>query len=287
MTGGARELAQDGYAALEAKDWPEAGRLLAQAAPEAPQQAQAVLWFDAALAYKFARDWPRAYELGKRAAALSPRGEHDPAFWNLGIAATVLRDWATARDAWDGFGVGLPPGEGEIVEDLGPTCVRIQTAAGEEVVWANRLCPTRARVTNVPFHPSRRFGEVVLHDGVPNGERVFDGRTFPVFDEIMLYAPSDTPTLSVLISSGEPSDTQALAASFTDRDFGAEAASSRVNLCKCCSEGTVEQVRSFGAGSQRMLLAAPQDAAREVLDLWQAARPDARSWSNLHLLDAE
>lgn len=280
-------LVRDGYAAWEAEDWPAAGRLLEQAAPgETDRRKQAVLWFDAALAFKFARDWPKAYELGKHAAALVPRDEQDPAYWNLGIAATVLKDWPTARDAWAGYGVQLPPGEGEILANLGPTCVRIQTDEGEEVVWARRLCPTRAKVISVPFHPSRRYGEVVLHDGAPNGERVFQEARYPVFDEIMLFAPSDTPTLSVLVTAADVADTEALADLFAERDFGSEVMSSRSMLCKCCSEGTVTQQRTFEAGSQQVLLGAPEDAARGLLDVWQAAGPDARSWSNLHVMQA-
>jgi hypothetical protein len=281
------QLVRDGYAAWEAEDWTTAGRLLEQAAPEVTdRRQQAVLWFDAALAFKSARDWPKAYELGKHAAALVPRGEQDPAYWNLGIAATVLADWATARDAWAGYGVQLPPGEGEIRADLGPTCVRIQTDEGQEVVWARRLCPTRARVISVPFHPSRRFGEVVLHDGVPNGERVVQEARYPVFDEIMLFAPSGTPTLSVLITAAGAADTEALAELFAERDFGSEVMSSRSVLCKCCSEGTVNQQRAVEAGSRQVLLGAPEDAAHELLDAWQAAGPDARSWSNLHVMRA-
>src|SRR5688572_22354588 len=101
-------LVREGYEAWEAERWKEAGSLLAQAAPvETDQRQAAILWFDAALAYKFARDWQKAYELGKEAASRAPREVQNPAFWNLGIAATVLKDWATARDAWDGYGVGL------------------------------------------------------------------------------------------------------------------------------------------------------------------------------------
>lgn len=283
--GGVGGLVEAGYAAWEAEDWPTAGRLLAQAAEEADQHRQAELWFDAALACKFARDWPKAHEFGRHAVALASRGEQDPAFWNLGIAATALRDWPTARDAWAGYGVELPPGEGEIVEDLGPTCVRIETGGGQEVVWARRLCPTRARVISVPFHASRRFGEIVLHDGVPNGERVVQGTRFPVFDEIMLFTVSDMPTLSARVTSGEVADTEALADLFADQEFGAEVMSSRSVLCKCCSEGTVTQEPTVEAGSQWVLLGAPEDAARGLLEAWRSAAPHARSWSGLHVVE--
>src|SRR5688572_24601364 len=110
---------------------------------------------------------------------------------------TVRRDWQVARDAWSGYGINLPPGEGEIDDDFGVACIRIRGQQETEVIWAQRICPTRARVYSVPFDPSRRFGEIVLHDGAPNGERFTDGHRTPVFDEIMLFTPSEIQTLSV------------------------------------------------------------------------------------------
>ena len=81
----------------------------------------------AALAHKFLRNWVKAYELAREAAARAPRGEGDPVYWNLGIAATIQRDRTTARDAWAGFGIDLPEGEGEIVGRFGNACVRFDT----------------------------------------------------------------------------------------------------------------------------------------------------------------
>ncbi|GAA1371771.1 tetratricopeptide repeat protein [Catellatospora chokoriensis] len=272
-----------GYAAFEAEDWPLAGQRLAEAAATLPKgRAKRTMWFDAALAYKFARDWPRAYEHGLTAASLVKRGKQEPAFWNLGIAATMLREWDTARDAWAGYGLQLPPGTGEIAEELGPTCVRIETDAGQEVVWAVRVCPTRARIVNVPFHPSRRFGEVVLHDGVPNGERVANGRTVPVFDEIALFTPSDLATLTVDADAPEQADIKALAELFADERYGVELPSTRRDLCACCSGSTVRQDQVIPVGRQQVLLAAPLEHARKLLDRWRAERPGERSWENLH-----
>ncbi len=278
-----RALVRQAYQAWEADDWPKAGELLETAArehPDAPGSPN--LWFDAALAYKFLRDWPKAFELGKEAAARSPRGHDDPAFWNLGIAATVLRDWATARDSWAGYGIDLPPGDGEIVADFGLTPVRISTPDGQEVVWAHRLCPARARVVSVPFDPARRFGEVVLHDGAPNGERVVDGRTYAVFDEIQLFEESDLATLSVTVTASSADDVDALLSTFQERELGAELLGSGELLCKCCSESRRELRRAVDAGRQTVLLAAPGDEAGCLLDGWRAERPDTRAWENLH-----
>lgn len=277
-------LLSRGYEAFDAEDWALAGDLLAQAAPRLPHDERGnATWFDAALAYKFARDWPRAYTVGKQAAALVERGREEPAFWNLAIAATALRDWDTARDSWAGYGIPIPPGDGEIIADFGVTCVRITTELGKEVVWARRLCPTRARVASVPFHPGRRFGEVILHDGAPTGEREVSGGTVPVFDEISVFAESPLPTLSVTVDAAAPADLDALADLFWAEDLGVEPLGSGVNLCACCSEGTVRSPGAALSGRQTVLLGAPDAKAREILDRWVAAAATERSWENLHL----
>ncbi len=279
-----RSLVKRAYQAFEAEDWDSAADLLEAAAREHPDGPDgAALWFDAALVQKFRRDWPQAYALGKEAAARARRGQEDPAFWNLGIAATILRDWATARDAWNGYGVELPDGDGEIVEDFGMTAIRIATPDGQEVVWAERLCPARARVLSVPFDPARRFGEVVVHDGAPNGERVVDGRRYPVFDELARFEESDLATLSVTVTAAAPDDVDALLSAFQERDLGAEVLGSGVLLCKCCSQSSHPVQRSLPeAGPQTVLLAAPADEASGLLDAWRAAGTNGRAWENLH-----
>jgi tetratricopeptide (TPR) repeat protein len=141
----ARELIEQARASWQAEEWLRSAELYERVlAHFSDLEVSAVWWYDAALAHKFLRNWAKAYELGRAAAARSPRGEGDPAYWNLGIAATIQRDWATARDAWAGFGIELPDGEEEIEADLGYACVRLDTGE-REVVWIERLCPTRGR----------------------------------------------------------------------------------------------------------------------------------------------
>lgn len=178
----------------------------------------------------------------------------------------------------------LPAGEGEIDEDLGPTCVRLNTLDSQEVVWAIRLCPARARVISVPLDPGRRFGEVVLHDGVPNGERRTGWGTVAVFDEIELFAPSAVATLTAEVDAHAEADVQALLDSFEEAKWGIETPSDFELLCKCCSEGRVDQERTVNAGSQLVRIAAPRDQARALLESWQAEDPQARSWSDLQTL---
>jgi hypothetical protein len=281
----AKQLIEHARAAWDAEEWQRAADLYEQVLAHYPDlEASAVWWYDAALGHKFLGNWEKAYELGVQAAARSPRGEGDPAFWNLGIAATIRRDWATARDAWAGFGIDLPDGEGEIAGRFGNACVRLDTDGEREVVWMERLCPTRGRVLNVPVTGGRRYGEIVVHDGEPKGERVVAGTTYPVFDEILLFEPSDLPTLSVTVAAAEQADLEALLQLFTDHDFGAEPESSLVVHCACCSEGTLHKERSVHAGAQRVSLAAPEDDARRLLDRWAGDTAIGRSWSGLEVV---
>ncbi|MFD8303935.1 tetratricopeptide repeat protein [Streptomyces sp. NPDC059690] len=278
----ARRLIDEAREAWEAEEWLRAADLYERVLEHFPDEGPSpVWWYDAALAHKFLRNWEKAYELGREAAARAPRGEGDPAYWNLGIAATIRRDWATAREAWTGFGIDLPDGDGEIMGSFGHACVRLDTDGRREVVWIERLCPTRGRVVNVPVTEGRRYGEIVVHDGEPKGERILDGVTFPVFDELLLFEASELPTLEVTVAAGEADDLRALLELFGDHGYGAEPASSVRMLCACCSEGTHQQDRSVPAGAQTVSLAAPEEDARQLLARWAQGATAGRSWSGL------
>ncbi|MFE9623435.1 tol-pal system YbgF family protein [Streptomyces sp. NPDC006527] len=281
----AEQVIKQAYEAWDAEEWLRAADLFGRVLAHFPDgERSAGWWYDAALAHKFLRNWGKAYELGLEAAARSPRGEGDPAFWNLGVAATVLREWATARDAWTGFGIQLPEGDGEIDGRFGQACVRLDTAGEREVVWIERLCPTRGRVVNVPVTAGRRYGEIVVHDGEPKGERIVEGRRYPVFDELLLFEASALPTLEVTVSAGTPDDLDALLGLFTEHGYGAEPASGLELLCACCSEGTHEQHRGSRAGAQPVSLAAPEEEARRLLERWAGETVIGRSWSGLEIV---
>ncbi|MGY0023635.1 tetratricopeptide repeat protein [Streptomyces sp. cg35] len=278
----ARQLLAQAREAWDEEEWARSAELYERVLAHFPDEGpSAEWWYDAALAHKFLRDWDTAYALGKEAAARAERGTNDPAFWNLGIAATILRDWTTARDAWEGFGIPIPDGDGPIETDFGHVGVRLDTADGQEVVWARRLCPTRARVLNVPVSAGRRFGEIVVHDGEPRGERIVDGNRYPVFDELLLFEPSPLPTWEATVGAGEPADLEELLELFQERDFGAEPADAVELLCTCCSEGSREQRRRVHAGSQRVTFAAPEQDVRELLDTWCGRTLLGRTWSGL------
>jgi hypothetical protein len=149
-----------------------------------------------------------------------------------------------------------------------------------EVVWGHRLCPARIRVISVPTVLGRRFGEIVLHDGVPHGERVSGGRTYPVFDELMLWRPSHLPSLTVQVEAPTEQDLDALTDAFDDAGFGAEPQSHSRAICRSCSEGSVHHAAHAAEESQTVWLAAPESDAVRLLTAWSAATP-TRHWTAL------
>ncbi|NEC18616.1 hypothetical protein G3I50_10160, partial [Streptomyces parvus] len=196
--------------------------------------------------------------------------------------------------------------------ELGSAAVRLSPEGEAEVVWGRRLDPARIEVLSIPLPSSgRRWGEVVLHDGVPNGERVTAaGPAYPVFDEIELWAPSPVPTWVVLLEAATEEDRDALEKLASDAGFAAEDWSSSVRLlCRACSESRMESDegdgehldphdhsepghpgplghRTAGAGDlwvpeRECGLAAPAGLVRGLLDGWVADSPDSREWRDL------
>ena len=290
-------VSERAYQAWDQEDWATAGLLLEEAAEAAAgavdptgaaAEVAAVLWFDAALAYKFLRDWPRAFELGKKAAAQVERGTGEPAWWNLGIAATALGKWPDAREAWVAFGLDIPPvefaGDAEVLVNYGLTPIRLDPDGVGEVVWAHRICPTRAVIKSIPMASRRRHGDVILHDGAPHGERVAGGRSYPVFDEIQVLESSGMLTWTVELSS-DVAGCDRLDAMLTEYGCGIEAGSNMKPLCACCSGGSVEQHIEVAHDIRRQVywLAGPEEAVRSVLPQWQEEAAAVRKYANLKL----
>ena len=214
----------------------DAGALLVRAADLEPWLSDS--WFNLALLHKFRRDWEQARAAGLRAVALLDRNPGAPDWWNLGIAATALQDWALARRCWQAYGLRLAPGEGPVSLDYGTTPVRLSPEGESEVVWGRRLDPARVEVLSIPLPSSgRRWGEVVLHDGSPHGERVAGGVPYPVFDEIELWAPSPVPTYVVLLQAETEADRDAL-----ERLVSEAGTRPRTGPPRCgCSAGTARR----------------------------------------------
>ncbi len=274
-------------------------------------------WFNLALLHKFRHDWEQARAAGLRAVALLDREAGAPDWWNVGIAATALQDWPLARRAWQAYGLKVPGPARRRERRTGRHGARQRRraalAGGEaEVVWGRRLDPARLEVLSIPLPSSgRRWGEVVLHDGVPHGERVTAaGPSYPVFDEIELWAPSPVPTWVVLLEAASEADRDALEQLASDAGFAAEDWSSSVRLlCRTCSEsempsdeGDGEHLdphdhsepghpgplghRTAGSGSlwvpeRECGIAAPAGLVRGLLDGWVADSPDTREWRDL------
>ncbi|MEU4171134.1 hypothetical protein AB0F46_30170 [Streptomyces sp. NPDC026665] len=290
----------------------DAGALLTRAADLEPWLSES--WFNLALLHKFRHDWEQARAAGLRAVALLDRETGAPDWWNVGIAATALQDWPLARRSWQAYGLRVPGGaavSGEPVGmDLGSAAVRLSPEGEAEVVWGRRLDPARVEVLSIPLPSSgRRWGEVVLHDGVPHGERTTAaGHAYPVFDEIELWAPSPVPTWVVLLEAATEEDRDALERLAADAGFAAEDWSSSVRLlCRMCSESRMPSDEGdeehldphdhsepghpgpLGHRTDGQLwvperecgLAAPASLVRGLLDGWVADSPDSRDWRDL------
>ena len=120
----------------------------------------------------------------------------------------------------------------------------------------------------------------MVHDGEPKGDRVVGERTYRVFDELEPFEPSQIPTLTVTVTVTDPADLQALRDLFDADGFGFEPLATGQVLCRCCSEGSVVTERAVLGGAQRCLVAAPRQAAQQILNTWQA--PGTRTWADLH-----
>lgn len=272
------------YAAWDDEDFDTAADALTKIV-EMPGGDQRQYWFDLALAHKFRRDWSAARAAGLAAVDRGVEPQGDPTWWNLGIAATALRDWALARRAWRGYGIDLDGDDGPIEADLGLTPVRILGRNSAEVVWARRLCPARAQLVSVPLPESgRRWGETVLHDGAPNGSREWNGQQVPVFDEIQLFEPSDTPTFTVHVDAGTD-DVEALIDRFVHAGWGVEDMADVRLLCASCSEGHVEPGHDHERGESGLLLiAAPAGEVTSTLADWRAVDPGNRRHGDAELV---
>jgi hypothetical protein len=237
------------------------------------------LWFDYGLACKRACDWKTCIDANLKALELKS-APGDPAWWNLGIAATAVRDWDLARRAWRGYGLEIEGESGPIECDYHVTPVRLPRG---EIVWGPRIDPARAVVRNIPLAGSEyRWGDIVLLDGAPNGEREVNGIRHAVFDVLERWSSSEIPTLTCTVRCRADSDAEALFAVFDNRGFSAEDWTTNVrSLCKGCSEGLPPPHAHsplVNEGDRHFGLACPMGLARELLADWKAVSPSRRQF---------
>jgi hypothetical protein len=246
------------------------------AAAQAPEWSAPI--YNLGLLYKYEGRWRESLTYNQQAVQLA--SDDQAGWWNLGIAATALGDWAEARRAWTACGMDVPAGEGPPEFHWGHTPVRLDPSGEAEVVWARRLDPARARIVSVPL-PSSRFhwGDVVLTDGAPDGQRIANGRTYSVFNALALLVPSGFRTFVIELATTQPDALAAFETCATELGAAAEDWGSFTSiLCAECSRGTPHEHPEGTATPAHPhwgLAARNHDHASEIVEAWLANTPGA------------
>ena len=234
------------------------------------EEAAAIEAYNLGLAAKYEGDWQESFRQNKRADQLRPGDE--ATLWNLGIAATVVGDWEEARRAWVGCGIKVDDGPGEVIAACGRACVRLNPAGSAEVVWGDRVDPARIRVLNVPLASSdRRYGDVVINDGAPEGTRVSNGEEYPVFDELAMWKMSAHSTYEVELVAPSESAMERLEDMCREKDMWVEDWGTVRSLCAECSRGNPGEhdCTSLPIGKSKFGFAAKSEVGlRELLGEW-------------------
>ena len=269
-----RGLQQRARAAYDAGQLQEARQLYARLVELRPDGD--AFHFRLALVHKYLREWPASLAHNLRALDLS--GEHDEgSSWNAGIAATALGDWTQARRQWTACGIDLDPGDGPIEENFGPIGLRLNPWSGSETVFARRIDPARARISNVPLPWSgHRYGDVVLHDGAQVGERRYFEHHVPVFNELQRLEPSPFTTFTAFVTCDSDDELEALSQLTAPGVALAEDWTAGLrNKCLRCTYGIPHQHQRHAAGAddwnpdRTLGIAAENEASvRALLDAW-------------------
>ncbi len=193
--------------------------------------------YDLGLVDKYSLHWKRSLKHSLKAIEIDPKAEG--ALWNAGIAATALEDWKTARRVWKMCGINLPKGRGDPAGRFGSAVVRLNPKSEAETVWVIRVCPVRAMIVNIPLPESGyRLGDIVLHDGAPQGQRESDGKSYPVFNVLERVHRSLFRTYAVELNAPTPEDIESLASIAANLKFRVEDWSHSIKaICFKCSFG--------------------------------------------------
>lgn len=164
---------------------------------------------------KYQRDWHASRHHALRALALHAEttepADAVAAQWNAAIAATALGDHADARRHWSACGIEMPEGDVAIERPFGVAALRLEAWGRGDVVFARRLDPVRACLIDVPPPDSgHRYGDVVLHDAPPVGERRFHQSRVPVYNALQRLQASEFRTFAVSVRCAEPAAIEAL-----------------------------------------------------------------------------
>ena len=158
--------------------------------------------------------------------------------WNGGIAAVGLSHWRTARVLWKREGVALIVNSTEPQLDLGPIPVRLP--GSEEVLWGSRLDLARVRLENIPAQTDLySWHDIVLVDGVPDGERTLSERKVPVFNVIQNLRPSGANKIELRFRPLNGDDVASLEQAASAKGWAFENFTANVRLlCNDCSHGS-------------------------------------------------
>lgn len=161
---------------------------------------------------KYRRDWPASRHHSLCALALyDDPADAKIAQWNAALAATALGDREDARRRWSACGIEVPAGHGAIERPFGVAGLRLEAWGRGETVFARRIDPVRASLIDVPAPDSGyRYGDVVLHDVVPAGERLFHQSRVPVYNALQRLQASEFRTFAVSVRCAERTAIEAL-----------------------------------------------------------------------------
>lgn len=235
------------------------------------------LWADVAIAAKQTRHFTRAHEAARRSVEGGAPGG-DGVFWNLGIAATAVGAWEDARRAWKACGIPIPDGHGEISLDLGLTPVRLEPGKAKEIVWGQRICPARVVLRSIPIAvPERRHGDVVLHDGQPQGKVAdHEGIHRSVFDVLDVLVPSPARTYLAKVVAPDAASFALLRAALAKRGHVTEDWTGTLAAhCPRCAAAVEHAHEGRWAIERNLGIAAEQDPG-PALDAWLEGAADGR-----------
>jgi hypothetical protein len=247
------------------------GAIAAYRAATAADPRWSVPWYNLGLQYKYRREWRLSADCNRE--ALQRDESDEAAWWNLGIAATALSDWNQARIAWKRCGIAVPEGTGPIELNLGLTPMRLPSL---EVVWCQRIDPARGVIRSVPLPESGHFfGDILLHDGAPNGTRVRNGIEVPVFDVLTRLNVSEFRTYILDIPGATASQRATLCDLAHESGMAAEDWAESVSfICRSCSEGRPHdahdgQLRQSRPGLPFAVAAATDQQLELLVEKWR------------------
>jgi hypothetical protein len=183
-----------------------------------------------------------------------------------------------ARDAWRGFGIDVPSGDGPIDMPCGYGPIRLHPKGDAEVVWAYRIDPARAVLASIPFPESEHgWKDVVLNDGAPTGYRQYRGKEVPVFDALQRLerSPFGTYVAEVaVVTKGKQMEKLAEVAAELEGSAEDWSTSTRL-ICRACSEGRPHSTHDTTAAPPKGVhvigvAARGHRHATEILSAWES-----------------